>query len=120
MSPARSKKKTTAESQADGSFTQQCQEALASLNRLLEVAPHLRFEEVDITEREIVRLRDDLIDRLRQDSTSQEAGRLRAALEHVNAAVSLVAGVEYPGAGIQQRLLEGAQEALKTALAQGL
>jgi hypothetical protein len=119
MSPARSKKKTTAESQADGSFTEQCQEALASLDHLLEVAPHLRFEEVDITEREIVRLRDDLISRLRQDTTSEEAARLRTALEHVNVAVSLVAGVEYPGAGIQQRLLEGAHEALKTALAQG-
>jgi hypothetical protein len=118
MSAARSKKKPTAESQADGSFAEQCQEALASLDRLMEITPNLRFEQIDMAEREIVHLRDDLIDRLRQDPTAEEAARLRHALEHVNAAISLVAGVEYPGTGVQQRLLEGAQEALRAALAE--
>jgi hypothetical protein len=118
MSATRSKKKPTAKSQADGSFTEQCQEALASLDRLLEITPNLRFEQIDMAEREIVRLRDDLIDRLRQDPPSEEAARLRSVLEHVNAAISLVAGVEYPGTGIQQKLLEGAQQALKAAVAE--
>jgi hypothetical protein len=120
MSPTRSKSKAAVESQAQGSFKEQGQEALDSLDQLLEMLPHLRFQEVDITERAIVRLRDNLISRLREDSAPEEAARLQAALTRVNVAVSLVAGVEYPGAGIQERLLEGAHEALEAALAEGL
>jgi hypothetical protein len=118
MSPPRTKAK--AASQPESSFTDQCQEALTSLNRVLEILPQWRFQEVDMAERAIVRLRDSLIDRLRGENAPAETGRLRAALDRVNVALSLVTGIEYPAAGIQEMPLKQARDVLKDLLAEGL
>jgi hypothetical protein len=115
MSPPRTKAK--AASQPEGAFAEQCQEAVTLLEQVLKILPQWRFQEVDMAEQAIVRLRDSLISRLREESTSEEATRLHAALDRVNAAVSLVTGVEYPGAGIQEASLKQARDVLKDVLA---
>ncbi len=102
----------------DGPFAQQCLEAVASLDRLLEISPYPRFRDLDGVERAIVRLRDDLIERLRQDAASDEAPRLRALLERANIAISAVVGIEYPAAGVRRQLLEMARDALKGGVAE--
>ena len=68
--------------------------------------------EVDSVERAIVALRDLLIDRLR--STPSPA--LRAGLDRVNAAASLVVGLEYPMGGLQRTMLEDARTVLLAPL----
>ncbi|MEJ2557989.1 MAG: hypothetical protein P8186_17550 [Anaerolineae bacterium] len=120
MSPPRTKTKAKATSQPDSPFAEQCQEALTSLERVLEILPQWRFQEVDMAERAIVRLRDSLIDRMRGESAPAETGRLRAALDRVNVALSLVTGIEYPAAGIQEVPLKQARDVLKDLLAEGL
>jgi hypothetical protein len=96
------------------------QQAVAELERALRLPPRELGEEVDEAERTVVRLRDCLIDRLRQDSATAEAPRWRAALDRVNAALSLIVGVEYPAAGLQRKSLEQARDTLKAVLAEGL
>ncbi len=102
----------------DGPFVEQCREAVASLDRLLEIAPYPRFQDLDGAERAIVRLRDGLIERLRQDNGSDEAPRLRGLLERANIAISMMVGLEYPAAGMRRQLLETARDALKGGLAE--
>ncbi len=100
-------------SAVDGSFAEQCKEAVVLLDRLLEIAPYPRFQDLDVAERAIVRLRDGLIERLRQGDASDEAPRLRALLDRANTAISLVVGIEYPAAGVRRQLLEMARDALQ-------
>ncbi len=112
-SPIESQVESRVESQADGSFAEQRKAVVASLDRLLEASPYPRFQELGTAEQAIVRLRDDLIERLRQDGASDETPRLRGLLNRANIAISLVVGVEYPAAGVKRQLLEMARDALK-------
>ena len=68
----------------------------------------------------MVRIRDRLIEQLRHDGTSSMAARQRIALEHLNAALSLIAGVEYPAAGIQRSSLEETRDILVRVLEDNL
>jgi hypothetical protein len=119
MSPSRPRtRKTKVAGPAGGPFAEQCAEAVTSLDRLLEASPYPSFQELDVTERAIVRLRDGLIERLRQDNASAETPRLRGLLERVNTAISLMVGIEHPSAGIRRELLEMARDVLKGELAE--
>jgi hypothetical protein len=97
-----------------------CRQAVAELENALRLPPNELGEEVDEAERTVARLRDRLIDRLRQDAAAAEAPRWGAALDRVNAALSLIVGVEYPAAGLQRKSLEQARDTLKAVLAEGL
>lgn len=90
-------------------------QTVAALEEALRLGPEDLSKQVEVAQRAVVRLRDDLIKRVRQDDASTEASRWRAALDRVNAALSLIVGVVYPAAGIQRQLLKEALEAL-TAL----
>jgi hypothetical protein len=117
MSPSRARtRKTKAAGPAGGPFAEQCAEAVTSLDRLLEASPYPPFQELDAVQRAIVRLRDGLIDRLRQDKASAETPGLRGLLDRVNTAISLIVGIEHPSAGIRRELLEMARDVLKGAL----
>ncbi len=84
-------------------------EASAALERAHD-APPLRFgQEVDLAARAVVRLRDEMIRRLRQDPQAPEAAGWRAALNDLNCALSLIVGVAYPTSGIRR---EPAEQAL--------
>jgi hypothetical protein len=88
-------------------------EAVALLEEVLGVIPRNRYEEVDRAERAIVRLRDGLIERLRREEDVGQVTRLHKALDQANIAISLITGVEYPGAGIQEESLQQAREVLQ-------
>ncbi len=92
---------------------QLCQEAMDAIQAVLEAPPRDRHQIVDDSERALVRLRDRLIRRYRQEEDAQVKSGLRSALDQVNIAVSLITGVEYPGAGIQEKTIEQAQDVLK-------
>ena len=64
--------------------------------------------EVDVVERTVAALRDQLIDRLRASPNEQT----RKELDGVNAALSLVVGLEYPVDGVQRDMLKLARSAL--------
>ena len=90
-----------------------CEESVAALERALPLTSGGLTKQVDVAERAVVRLRDILIERVRQDNSSVQQRRWRTALTRVNAALSLIVGVEYPAAAIQKSLLEQALDTLK-------
>ncbi|MDQ6670871.1 MAG: hypothetical protein M3069_09000 [Chloroflexota bacterium] len=87
-------------------------EAVRLLDAASAMPPADLKAEVDSAEQVIVALRDLLIDRLR--STPSPA--VRDALDRVNAAASLVVGLEYPMGGLQRTMLEDARTVLLTPL----
>jgi hypothetical protein len=80
--------------------------AVQLIDEALRKPPAEAREEVDVAERAVVVLRDRLIDELRAGADR------RALLDRVNAALSLIAGVEYPVAKFQRRPLEQARDLL--------
>jgi hypothetical protein len=89
--------------------------AIEILERALRQPPAELTAEVDVAERAIARLRNRLIADLRAGSANGDAHQRRQALDAANVALSLVAGVEYPAAGIQRTLLEQAVKVLRAA-----
>ncbi len=96
-----------------------CREAVDRVAQALQAPPAQVTQEADFAENAVVRLRNRLIERLRQESASADAPRLRADLDRVNAALSLVVGVDNPRATVQRDLLKQAHDALQKLLDQG-
>jgi hypothetical protein len=92
-----------------------CQHALDVLGDALQRPPGELKAEVDDAERAVVRLRDELIERYRANPEP----RTRSSLDKVNAALSVIVGLEYPMGGIQRKMLEQAESALRDALNEG-
>jgi hypothetical protein len=106
-----------------------CRDCVARLDDALRLPPLQLGQEVDVVEREVARLRDRLIDQLRRRPAGEAARRgspgdpedametrRRAALDKVNAALSLIVGVEYPVEGIRRKALEQARDTLRQVL----
>jgi hypothetical protein len=87
--------------------------AIKALERALGLPPAELTAEVDVAERAIARLRNRLIAKLRAAPAGDDTRPLRQALDAANVPLSLVAGVEYPAAGIQRTLLEQAVQVLR-------
>ena len=100
------------------SLTAQCREAVAILDRALDLPPLQVGREVDEVENLVARLRDALIARLRQAEIAPEVSRLREALSLANMALSLIVGVEYPATGLQRSAIEEARDTLARLLAE--
>lgn len=99
---------------ADASPGDLCARARALIAAALQRQPSELGQEVDEIERIVARLRDALIERLRrEDAAGADTARTRRALDPVNAALSLVVGVEYPAGGIHRKLLEQAGAVLE-------
>ena len=94
-----------------GQFASLRDDSVAALERALRLKPEDLGQEVDTAERLVVRLRDCLIEWIRPGDSAGH--RWQTALDQVNAALSLIVGVEYPAVGIQRSLLEQARESLK-------
>jgi hypothetical protein len=108
--------KTGTATQVERSHIGNCEDAVHALEQVLHILPHQRYREIDVAERAIVRLRDGLIEELRQNPAGERAERMRNVLKQVNVAISLVAGIEYPAAGPQGQLLEQARIVLQNLL----
>ena len=72
---------------------ERCREAIALLREGREQPGPRLIELTDSAEREVIAVRDELIQRLR--AASDPAGQ--TALEQINVALSVLASVEYPG-----------------------
>src|SRR5205085_6232029 len=75
------------------SLSHLCQEAIRELDEGVKLPPLQLTEEVDVAEQAVVRLRDELIHRLRAEPDSGHAAQWRAGLLHANTALSLIVGV---------------------------
>gem|GEM_PF-1713742 len=106
--------------QSPPALAAQCQQAVDRLKQALHESPSCLGKDVDAVEQIVTRLRDRLIQRLRQTSPSPEATRWQTALGRINAALSLIVGVEYPIAGIQRSAIEQASATLAQVLTDGL
>jgi hypothetical protein len=93
-------------------MTVPCHEALEAVKRALHADSGEPGDEAAVAARALVRLRDGLIDRLRAAPESSEAPGWRDALDRVNVALSLVAGIEYPAGGMANKPLEAAHKLL--------
>lgn len=87
--------------------------AIETLERALSLPPAELTAQVDVAERSIARFRNRLIADRRAAPSGDDARHVQAALDAANVALSLVAGVEYPAAGIQRTLLEQAVHVLR-------
>ena len=104
---------------AGRSAEQELQQAIAQIEAALEQPTRQLQREVDLAEDAVVRVRDRLIEQLRAEPEAERAPARRAALEQVNQAISLLAGVEYPIAAVYRRLLEEARDCLRHLLETG-
>lgn len=86
-------------------------EALRLLDEALEKPPAELKHEVDIAERAVVAVRDQLIEQVRAAADVSA----RSDLDKVNAALSLIVGLEYPMGGLQRDMLKQARSALAGA-----
>ena len=91
------------------SLRQLYDEAIRLLTDALGKPPTELKSEVDDAERAIAELRDGLIERVRQAPTDA----VRTSLGGVNAALSLVVGLEDPMGGLQRDMLVQARTALE-------
>ncbi len=99
-----------------GELAQRCREAIETIEVVLNKPARERGQVIDFGERATVRLRDCLIEQYRQSEDAPERANLRYALEQANIALSLLTGVEYPGAGIQEKPMQEAHDILKALL----
>ncbi len=99
-----------------GKLVLRCREAIETIEVVLNKPPRERGQAVDFGERATVRLRDCLIEQYRQSEDAPERANIRYALEQANIALSLITGVEYPGAGIQEKPMQEARDLLKALL----
>ena len=102
------------------SATENCRDAIATLDRALQKEPQDIGTDVDLAEQAIVRLRDTLINRLRQQNASSSTSAQWEELKQVNVALSLIASVEYPGNGIHPEPLKTVRDILQKLLDVGL
>ena len=83
-------------------------EALSKLDELLGGKHAEReFQDMSVVTRLVVRMRDDLISRLRAGETD-----VRASLDHVNALVSITASAEMPLQGIHWERIKKTRDLL--------
>ncbi len=90
-----------------------CREAVIEIEKALQLPRQEVGRQVDHILRLVVSVRDGLIEQMHQDGGRPD---LRPALDRVNAALSLIAAVEYPAAGVQRKPLEQARDALQGLL----
>lgn len=91
-----------------------CRQAIGYLDRTYELPPEELERNVDRAETAVVKLRDGLIEGLRDEATegSQEQARRRPALDQVNISLSLITGVAYPSSRIHRNYIEDARQIL--------
>ncbi len=99
-----------------GELVRRCREAIETIEVVLNKPPRERGQVIDFGERATVRLRDCLIEQYRQSEDAPERANIRYALEQANIALSLLTGVEYPGAGIQEKPMQEARGILQALL----
>ncbi len=91
-----------------------CREAVDELQRAIDAPLRDVGKQVDHIQRLVVEVRDHLIDEARRaGGLPALAGDRRDALERANVALTLIAEVEYPPAGVQRKPLEQARDVLR-------
>ena len=94
------------------SITERCRQIAEQLDRSARHHPRDIEKEIDEVERELVRLRDELIQCRRQGDPVGVSERGQTRLGQINVALSLVVAVEYPVTSIQRTALEQARDVL--------
>jgi hypothetical protein len=100
-------------SEKDPELCRLCRTAIEKLDNAIDLHPHDLTSEVDIAENAVAQLRDTLIERYRRAERPSDASEIRTFLDIVNAALSLIAGVVYPSAGIERSSIEEARKVLR-------
>jgi hypothetical protein len=96
----------------EASALEQRQKIIEALDRAAKKDPAGVKVRTDDIQRDIARLRDLLIERLRSARIGPAVGKDNEALNAVNIALSLLASVEYPVTAIQRSPLKEARDEL--------
>ncbi len=92
-----------------------CHQAAQQLDAALGAAPATIVAQVDVVERVVSRLRDGLIAHRRAGSATTHTS---AALDRLNAVLSLIVAVEYPQGAIMLNYIEQARDSLRAIAAE--
>lgn len=98
----------------------QCRGAITVLERALIAPPLQLTNDAGEAARMVVKMRDRIIEWLRQDTRGAEAENRKEALNRLNTALTLIVGVQYPSAGMRRKPIEQARDILKSILVDGL
>ena len=98
---------------AQDSVTERCRQIAEKLDCSVSHHPREIEKELDEVERELVRLRDELIIQRRREDPAAASKPGPRKLDHINVALSLVVAVEYPVTSIQRAALKQARDVLK-------
>ncbi len=100
--------------ECDGrSLAELCRESSKILEEALDMPPRELGGAVEQAQKRVVGVRDCLIERLRADDRSGKQSFDRKALDRINVALSLIAGLAYPATGIHKRYMKDATKILE-------
>jgi len=105
--------KLTSPMMPQDSVTERCRPIAEELDRAAQHDPREIEKELDDVERELVRLRDELIIQRRREDPAAASAPGQTKLDPINVALSLVIAVEYPVTSIQRTALKQARDVLK-------
>ncbi len=94
--------------------------AAAALDRASTLPPLQLTQQADLAERMVVRARDNLIHRLRENGNAQAAPQWHDVLDQLNVVLSLIMAVEYPLGAMQREPAEQARDILKRLVKQAV
>ncbi len=91
-------------------FSANLRSAVEALGQAVD-APPLEVQRYGCeAEKRVVKMRDELIERLRRDPDGPHAKKL---LEQVNSVLSLIVGIEYPSNFVRREMIQQAHDALR-------
>ncbi len=101
-------------------LSSQCREAIAHLEQAYMAPPLQLTRDASAAGRIVVKLRDRMVEQLRQDGNGAETEKKKKALDRLNIALTLIVGVEYPSVGVRRKPIEQARDLLESILVDGL
>lgn len=97
----------------ESELSELCRKATEGLRRAHDLPRESMQEELHRTALLLFDLRDRLIEMVRKDTIQSESSPWRHPLDLANQAATLVAGVEYPSAGINRNYMKEARQIME-------
>jgi hypothetical protein len=98
----------------------QCREAISHLEQAMVAPPLQLTRDASAAVRNVVKMRDRIIEWQRLDGSGSDSERRQKALDRLNITLTLVVGVEYPSTSARRKMIEQARDLLKSILVDGL
>jgi hypothetical protein len=94
-------------------FSENLRSAVEALGKAVDAAPLEIQRYACEAEKRVVRMRDELIDRLHSDP---DAAPVKSLLEQINSVLSLVVGIEYPSNFVRREMIQQTRDAVESLI----